>query len=413
MKAKFLPYAFCILCLLPTAYCLSQGTWTQKASLPTNAVKRAETGSFSINGKGYVFGGSDVYPNWLSDCWEYDPILDSWAQKASISLVGPRESAFFTIGNLGYAATGFYGSGASSAVSKNFFVFDPAANTWTKKKDFGGTARRDAVGFSIGTKGYVGTGADAAGQTADLWEYDPSGDTWTKKSNFLGAARNAATSFAIGTKGYISLGRNGATTFNDFWEYDPGAAAGGVWTQKANFPGVTRSESSSFVIGTVGYVGSGHNAAAPDFWAFDQVANSWSAIAPLPGTVERNEAVGFAIGAKGYIAQGNVSGSGAQKDLWEYVPATTGVDEVNNALAFSVSPNPSAGKFQIIFEGGNYDYAMSVFSLQGEKVYTRNTQDGTALIDISSQPSGIYFIQVRSNDGRKTLEGIQKIIVQR
>ena len=33
-----------------------------------------------------------------------------------------------------------------------------AANTWTQKADFGGTARCGAVGFSIGSKGYIGTG---------------------------------------------------------------------------------------------------------------------------------------------------------------------------------------------------------------------------------------------------------------
>ena len=41
---------------------------------------------------------------------------------------------------------------------KDFWEYDPAANTWTQKADFGGTARYGAVGFSIGSKGYIGTG---------------------------------------------------------------------------------------------------------------------------------------------------------------------------------------------------------------------------------------------------------------
>jgi hypothetical protein len=32
------------------------------------------------------------------------------------------------------------------------------ANTWTAKTDFGGVARNDAVGFSIGSRGYIGMG---------------------------------------------------------------------------------------------------------------------------------------------------------------------------------------------------------------------------------------------------------------
>ena len=45
-------------------------------------------------------------------------------------------------------------------------------NTWTQKADFGGTARNAAVGFSIGSKGYIGTGYDGS-YCKDFWEYDP------------------------------------------------------------------------------------------------------------------------------------------------------------------------------------------------------------------------------------------------
>jgi len=35
-----------------------------------------------------------------------------------------------------------------------------AQGTWKKKANFGGTKRYGAVGFSIGSKGYIGTGYD-------------------------------------------------------------------------------------------------------------------------------------------------------------------------------------------------------------------------------------------------------------
>jgi len=47
-----------------------------------------------------------------------------------------------------------------------------AANTWTQKTDFGGTVRQGAVGFSIGSKGYIGTGYDGNySYYKDFWEY--------------------------------------------------------------------------------------------------------------------------------------------------------------------------------------------------------------------------------------------------
>ena len=43
-------------------------------------------------------------------------------------------------------------------IRKDFWEYDPVLNTWTQKADFGGAARGDAVGFSIGDKGYIGHG---------------------------------------------------------------------------------------------------------------------------------------------------------------------------------------------------------------------------------------------------------------
>src|SRR5262249_49592523 len=45
---------------------------------------------------------------------------------------------------------------------------------WTQKADFGGTARYWATGFSIGSKGYIGTGYNVNGTCVkDFWEYTP------------------------------------------------------------------------------------------------------------------------------------------------------------------------------------------------------------------------------------------------
>jgi len=38
--------------------------------------------------------------------------------------------------------------------------------------------------FSIGNKGYVGTGDGYGGYVTTFWEYDPSIDVWTQKADF-------------------------------------------------------------------------------------------------------------------------------------------------------------------------------------------------------------------------------------
>src|SRR5438874_2713322 len=85
-----------------------------------------------------------------------------------------------------------------------------AHNTWTQKANFGGSARFGAVGFSIGIKGYIGTGINGSccpfNVLKDIWEYDPTTDTWTQKADFGGGLRGWAVGFSIGDKGYVGTG---------------------------------------------------------------------------------------------------------------------------------------------------------------------------------------------------------------
>jgi hypothetical protein len=193
-------------------------------------------------------------------------------------------------------------------------------NTWTQKANFGGTAREFGIGFSIGAKGYLGTGEDANGERNDFWEYDTTSNVWTQKANVGGGVRYRAVGFSIGMKGYIGLGQNGIGYMNDFWEYDP---TNNTWTQKANFMGVGRIDAVGFSIGVKGYIGIGlsQNAADNDFWEYDPSTNNWTQKANVGGS-PRYGAAGFSIGAKGYIGIGSNYNNQLQNDFWEYDPST-------------------------------------------------------------------------------------------
>src|SRR5678815_785878 len=86
---------------------------------------------------------------------------------------------------------------------------DYAQNTWTQKANFGGATRGGAVAFSIGSKGYLGTGYNGA-YRIDFWEYDPAANTWTQKADFGGTVRFYAAYFSIGSKGYLGTGYDGS-----------------------------------------------------------------------------------------------------------------------------------------------------------------------------------------------------------
>ncbi len=296
----------------------AQDSWTQKADFG-GGVRGGAVG-FSIGSKGYVGTGGNDTESLFKDFWEFDPIANTWTQKADFGGTARVGAASFSIGSKGYIGTG---SHAPNAFRKDFWEYDPTTNTWTQKADFGGDSRSTAIGFSIGAKGYIGTGINGGCcpliYLKDVWEYDPTTNTWTQKADCGGGLRGGAVGFTIGSKGYIGTGGDGNIAYKDFWEFDPIA---NTWTQKADFGGTARSEAAGFSIGSKGYIGTGYDGTfLNDFWEYDSTANSWTQKANFGGTERYDIIFGFSISGKGYTGTG-FSQNGYQKDFWEYTPAT-------------------------------------------------------------------------------------------
>jgi N-acetylneuraminic acid mutarotase len=294
-------------------------TWNQKANFGGTA--RYYAVGFSIGLKGYIGTGNDSTSalDLKKDFWEYDPATNTWTQKADFGGVARWYAVGFSIGSKGYIGTG---QNMNFNYLNDFWEYDPSANTWTQKANFGGAPITAAVGFNIGSKGYIGTGFNSSwNSTKDFWEYDPSNNTWTQKANFGGAARHSAVGFSIGNKGYIGTGIvNTPIYFNDLWEYDPFTD---TWTQKANYSGGPRYQAVGFGIGNKGYIGTGEDDISTghnDFWEYNPAVNNWTQKANFGGGPARVTAVGFSIGSRGFIGTG-LSGlylDIREKDFWEY-----------------------------------------------------------------------------------------------
>ena len=54
----------------------------------------------------------------------------------------------------------------------------------------------------------------------ETWEYSPATNSWSMAEEFSGSSRRFTVGFSIGDRGYLGTGTNG-TNFKDFWEYDP------------------------------------------------------------------------------------------------------------------------------------------------------------------------------------------------
>ncbi|MBL4657939.1 MAG: hypothetical protein JKX73_08065, partial [Flavobacteriales bacterium] len=258
----------------------------------------------------------------------------SWTQKANFGPGNTTSATGFSVGSKGYIGTGY-----GTFWKKDLWEYDPATDSWSQKADFGGIARVDAVAFTIGSKGYIGTGRQNTTKFKDFWEYDPASNTWTQKAFFGGVERQTAVGFSIGNKGYIGTGSNNGQ-LQDFWEYDPAADA---WTQKADFGGTARYGAVGFGIGTKGYLGTGIDPFDKnDFWEYDPATDTWTQKATFGGAT-RHYAVGFSMGSFGYISTGQ-KGATRYKDFWKYDPA---LDTWTQKFDFGGTQRESAVGFSI------------------------------------------------------------------
>jgi len=201
-------------------------------------------------------------------------------------------------------------------------LYADTGNIWRRATDNPGVARIAPVSFTIGSKGYIGTGAWAS-QYSDWWEYDEATETWTQKADVPGGGRSYGVAFSIGTKGYVGLGNGPTAAQSDFYEFDPFA---NTWTAKANYPGGGTVGANSFAIGSLGYVCLGNSAAgAPQTgWSFDPATDTWTPIANFPGA-GRREGMSFSLNNKGYVTCGwliTTPGQPDANDCWQYDPAT-------------------------------------------------------------------------------------------
>ncbi|MBK9638051.1 MAG: T9SS type A sorting domain-containing protein [Bacteroidetes bacterium] len=286
----------------------SQGCWTQLADMPQS---RYNLVSFEIADTGYVVTGQSAGGTFRNEFFKYDPNLNQWTQLTNFPGTARTGSVGFSIGSKGYVGTGRDNNGNTD----QFWEYDPLLNSWTQKASFPPGNRESATGFSIGSKGYVGMGLNGTTKT-DFYEYDPLTNMWTQKADFpVAIGRYAAVGFSIGSKGYVGTGyHSGFTRNNDFWEYDP---ATNSWLQLANVPGPARADAVGFSTLGVGYVGTGNQ--YMDFYSYDVSSNTWSQITDY-GPGNREKATAFVVNDIAYVGSGYYLS--IKSDWWKLDPAS-------------------------------------------------------------------------------------------
>jgi N-acetylneuraminic acid mutarotase len=290
----------------------------------------------------------------------------NWVGRSPFAGIPIGEGAAFSINN-GSSSLAYVGTGINpvtpnqkltsmykytpSLINNSVYGYDSAVGSWSQVAAFPGQARSNAVGFTIGNTGYIGSGLANDGVTslADFYSYNPSANTWSPIDSIhddsTSYPRFDAVAFGFDTTAYVMTGTNQLYYFSDVWRYSPSA---NTWIQQRAFPGSERSGAVSFVYNGQGYIATGFTPGSKwsignycyDFWLFTPMSDtstvSWHRLRDIYNTqtatyddgyanIIRKNGASFMIlgqpdGDKGYITTG--SNGNDMTFTWEYDFAT-------------------------------------------------------------------------------------------
>ncbi len=155
----------------------SAKTWSTFSGFPGE--KRINAVAFTVDNIMYVGTGINN-GQYVTDFFAYDPGKDAWTAKRQLanisnstdsydnSAVARSQAVAFTVGSNGFVATG-----SNGAVRTDCYKYDPSLDTWTLMSPFLGVGRNAAVAFGVGNLGYVGTGVTGTTRLDDFWTFDP------------------------------------------------------------------------------------------------------------------------------------------------------------------------------------------------------------------------------------------------
>ncbi|MFB0841438.1 Kelch repeat-containing protein [Paenibacillus oleatilyticus] len=182
-------------------------TWTKKANMPSSL---ASVSAVAYDGKVYVFGGLTSSINSVRTVQVYDPASDTWAARSDMQQA-LHGSVAVTLNNKIYLVGGRY-TYSSRVYSVNLFnEYDPTIDKWTSKPSLSVT-RGGLSATVLSGKIYAIGGVSPDAETNSVEAYDPVLDKWSVVPS-LNNARSGSGAITYNGKIYV-IGGSQSTSSN-------------------------------------------------------------------------------------------------------------------------------------------------------------------------------------------------------
>jgi N-acetylneuraminic acid mutarotase len=263
----------------------STDRWTIKAPMPMGL---HHAGIAVTGGRVYVIGGYTLsgFSVWhpVATVYEYDPAMDTWAERAPMPT--PRGALSVTEHEGKLYAIGGYDRKANSAAVE---VYDSAPNAWAScaslptPRDHLATATVSGKVYAIGGR----LNGDYRRNLSVTEVYDPVTDRWARAAD-LPTARSGITASEVDGRVYVFGGEGGDGTFRENEAYDP---VRDTWQTMAPMPTGRHGLGSAVVHGRI-HVISGGPTPGGYFSNLNEVFTPPTPVTSKPGGVPQQDRAG-------------------------------------------------------------------------------------------------------------------------
>jgi ELWxxDGT repeat protein len=232
----------------------------------------------------------------------------------------------------------------------------------------------------------------------ELWKSDgTTAGTYMIKDIKTGSGSGVSSGSQLATiNGKIVFGASDGTTGIELWASD--GTAGGTQLLKDINSGTSGSLGNYFTASDVinGYIyfGADNGVLGRELWVTDGTSTGTFLVSDIWSGNDASSPWSF------HVFNGNLYFNAEQSsfngELWS-CGNFVGIPTLQDDQTISIYPNPGTGIYNIKSEKEFADYSMKIYNPQGQLIYESYQQ--VEEIDLSNQPKGVYFLQIKSQEG--------------